>query len=296
MYPMTTYSIAGCDPETGEWGVAVQSKFLSVGSLVPFVEPGAGAVASQAKTNSRFGPMAAKLIKEGMTAKETLERLLKEDKLREMRQIGIVDLHGNAAAYSGKENYPYSGHRTGKNFSCQGNVLLGPVVLERMEEAFLNTRGDLALRLLTALTAAQDAGGEKRGQESAALLVRKISDFELVGEAQNYIDLRVDQHLSPIRELRSLLERHRIEYSQNHRDKWYPFEGGTRHRLVEILCETGLFPSVLEQGETVEQKIAQLSEREGFGGAFSEGFINGRLVDWIVNRYYLKQEQLYSGH
>lgn len=294
MYPVTTYSIAGYDPETKEWGIAVQSKFLAVGSLVPYVLAGVGVVASQAKTNSRFGPRAAVLLQQGMTAQEALDCLLKEDEYREIRQVGIVDQYGNSAAHSGAMNYPYSGHRTGQNYSCQGNVLLGPVVLDEMEKAFINTRGDLAHRLITALEAAQNAGGERRGQEGAALIVRKKPSFELMGKAENYIDLRVDQHISPIAELKRLLQWHRVEYSQNHKDKFYPFEGGTRYRLTELLCETGIINACLETGQSLETVLDRLGKEQGITPVFSDGFINGGLVNRVVARYYEMQEEKYA--
>lgn len=294
MYPTTTFSIVGHNPQTGEWGVAVQSKFLAVGSLVPYVEAGVGAIAAQAKTNSRFGPEAAALIRQGLSAQQTLERLLETDAYRDIRQLGIVDCHGNSAAHSGKDNYPHSGHRCGKNYTCQGNVLLGPVVLDEMEQAFLNTKGDLAYRLVCALEAAQNAGGERRGQESAALIVKKISTFELMGEAQTCVDLRVDQHPSPILELKRLLEVHRVEYAQNHKDKFYPFVGDTKSVLVELLCKTGLIGECLQPGQTIQQMLEQLGQEQQIITVFQNGFINGALVNWIVNQYYTQQEKMYS--
>ena len=294
MYPTTTYSIIGHDPQTREWGVAVQSKFLAVGSLVPYVEAGVGAVAAQAKTNSRFGPEPAELIRHGLSAQQALDHLLEVDAYRDIRQLGIVDDHGNSAAYSGKDNYPHSGHRCGKNYACQGNVLLGSVVLDEMERAFLNTKGDLAYRLVCALEAAQNAGGERRGQESSALIVKKLPAFELMGEAQTCVDLRVDQHPSPILELKRLLEVHRVEYAQNHKDKFYPFVGDTKFALIEILCKTGLIDGCLRLGQTIQQVLERLGRKQQIDPVFQDGFINGTLVNWVVNQYYLQQETMYN--
>ncbi len=290
----STFSIVGYDPRAKEWGVAVQSKFLAVGSLVPYVKAGVGAIASQAKTNSRFGPEAVALLQQGMSAQETLDHLLAKDPYKEIRQVGIVDFNGGVAAYSGKNNYPYSGHRTGKYYACQGNVLLGPVVLERMEEAFLETKGDLALRLVCALEAAQLAGGEKRGQEGAALVVKKLPSFELMGESETCVDLRVDQHLSPVLELKRLLQVHRIEYAQNHKDKFYPFAGDTRSTLVQLLCETDMLASYLQKGKTLETFLESLGGQEHIVPVFQEEYINGALVDHIVNKYYQLQESKFG--
>lgn len=229
-----------------------------------------------------------------MSAQETLDRLLAQDPYKEIRQVGIVDCNGGAAAHSGRDNYPYSGHRTGQNYACQGNVLLGPVVLERMEQAFLETKGDLALRLVCALEAAQLAGGEKRGQEGAALIVKKLPSFELMGEAETCVDLRVDQHLSPVLELKRLLQVHRIEYAQNHKDKFYPFAGDTRSTLAQLLCETGILGSYLQQGKTLEILLEDLGAQEHISPVFQDEYINGALVDHIVNQYYQLQESKFG--
>lgn len=229
-----------------------------------------------------------------MSAQEALDCLLTRDPYREIHQVGIVDFNGGAAAHSGKNNYPYSGHRTGQNYACQGNVLLGLVFLECMEEVFLETKGDLALRLVCALEAAQDAGGEKRGQEGAALIVKKLPPFELMGEAETCVDLRVDQHLSPVLELKQLLQVHRVEYAQNHKDKFYLFVGDTKSTLAQLLCETDILESFLREDKTLETLLESLDAQEHIVPVFQDKYINGTLVDYIVNKYYQRQESKFG--
>lgn len=290
----TTFSIIGYDRENNELGVAVQSKFLSVGSLVPYVEGGVCAIASQAKTNSSFGKKGATLIKSGLNAQEALNILLENDKDKEIRQVGIIDKDGNTAAYTGKKCYPFAGYKIGKNYICQGNVLLGPVVLDEMAKGFENSDGDLAEKLMNALEAAQNAGGEKRGQESAAILIKKITPNELLGESDTLVDLRVDEHISPISELKRLLQRHRVEYASNYSDKFLPFKGDTRYLVIELLLKTKIISKNLEKDETIEEILIRLGDSLKIQDAFKNNFINGKLVEWIVNQYYILQEKEYN--
>lgn len=294
MFFTTTFSIIGYDKENNELGVAVQSKFLSVGSLVPYVEGGVCAIASQAKTNSTFGKKGAALIKSGLSAQEALDVLLENDKDKEIRQVGIIDKNGNVTAYTGKKCYPFAGYKIGKNYICQGNVLLGPVVLYEMAKGFENTDGDLAEKLIGALEAAQNAGGEKRGQESAAILVKKITSNELLGESDTLVDLRVDEHISPISELKRLLQRQRIEYASNYTDKFIPFKGETRYLLIELLLKTKIISKNLEGNETIEDILTKLGNSLNIKDPFKNNFINGKIVEWIVNQYYFLQEKEYN--
>lgn len=294
MYLTTTFSIIGYDKENNELGVGVQSKFLSVGSLVPYVESGVCAIASQAKTNSTFGKKGAELIKKGLNAQEALTSLLKNDRDKDIRQVGIIDKDGNMAAYTGKKCYPFAGYKIGKNCICQGNVLLGPIVLEEMAKAFENTKGDLAEKIVSALEAAQNAGGEKRGQESAALLVKKVTTSELLGESDVLVDIRVDEHISPIMELKRLLQRHRIEYASNYSDKFILFEGDTKYLLIELLLKTKIISRNLKENESIKDILINLGNKLKITPIFTENYINGKIVEWIVNQYYILQEKEYN--
>ncbi len=210
---LSTFSIVACDLKAEEWGVAVQSKFLAVGSIVPWAEANVGAIATQAYANTSYGPRGLAMLKLGFSAEETLKKLLETDEGREHRQVGIVDAQGRAAAFTGKECYPWAGHIVGKNFSVQGNILVGQETVEAMAEAFERTRGPLWKRLLEALRAGQRAGGDRRGQQSAAIVV--VKEKSGYGEfTDRMIDLRVDDHPQPIEELARLLDLHELYFGQ----------------------------------------------------------------------------------
>ena len=167
----STFSIVGFDPKTKDLGVAVESKFVAVGAVVPFARAGVGAVATQSYANTTYGPKALTMLKQDVAPKDVLQRLVKSDKEAAQRQAGVVDAKGRSASYTGKECFPWAGHLVGRNYACQGNLLAGADVVKGMGRAFEATQGDLPVRLLAALSAGQRAGGDKRGQQSAALLV-----------------------------------------------------------------------------------------------------------------------------
>lgn len=205
--PAGTFSIVALDSTTGELGVAVQSRAFSVGSAVPWAEAGVGAIATQASTNESFGPRGLALLAAGLEAGEALAELLAHDPDREHRQLGIVDARGRAATHTGSECLDWAGHRTGPGYSCQGNILAGPGVVEAMSRAYEATGGELARRLLAALAAGQAAGGDRRGQQSAAVLVVRPSE-RYPEYRTRYVDLRVEDHLHPIEELERLYAIH----------------------------------------------------------------------------------------
>ena len=199
--PVATFSIVGCDTADGVWGVAVASKFLAVGSVVPWARSGAGAVATQSFANTSFGPDGLALMEHGATAEEVLEILLRQDAGRASRQVGVVDANGDAATFTGEECMAWAGGKIGPGFAAQGNILTGPEVVDAMAQSFSASEGFLGDRLLTALEAGDVAGGDSRGRQSAAVY--------LVAEGQGYggfndvmCDLRVDDHENPLVELR----------------------------------------------------------------------------------------------
>ncbi|HUG64754.1 MAG TPA: DUF1028 domain-containing protein [Gaiellaceae bacterium] len=200
--------MCACDLEARQWGVAVQSKFLAVGCIVPWAEAFVGAVATQAHANPRYGPDGLALLRGGLAADEVVTRLTDADDDRAHRQLGVVDGAGHAASYTGAECNAWAGHRTGAGFAAQGNILVSEETVDALAETFEATAGrQLVERLLACLDAAQAAGGDSRGQQSAAVLV--------VGPEQGYaglsdvfVDLRVDDHERPLEELRRLLDLH----------------------------------------------------------------------------------------
>jgi uncharacterized Ntn-hydrolase superfamily protein len=198
-YP-STFSIVARDLENGDLGIIVQSKFPAVGSIVPWAKATVGAIATQAWANVGYGPSGLELLGAGKSASQTLKVLLDADDGREHRQIGIVDAKGEAVAHTGKECMDWAGQIVGDGFTCQGNILTGKAVVVDMAEAFENTEGDLIDKLFAGLIAGQAAGGDSRGMQSASILVvREKGGYE--GGNDRYVDLRVDEHPSPIEEL-----------------------------------------------------------------------------------------------
>ena len=206
--PVATFSIVGYDPENGDLGIAVQSKFFAVGAVVPWAEAGVGAIATQSWANTTYGPRGLALLKIGLSAQQTLDHLIKDDSGQKTRQVGIVSANGDVANYTGEECHDWAGATSGKNYTAQGNILVGEKVIMAMGKMFEETEGELADRLMAALFAGQEKGGDKRGQQSAALLVvRKNGGYG--GFNDRYIDLRVDDAEKPIDELQRLLEIHK---------------------------------------------------------------------------------------
>jgi uncharacterized Ntn-hydrolase superfamily protein len=200
-----TFSIAAADPEAGDWGVAVASKFLCVGAVVPWAKAGVGAVATQSWANTAFGPDGLGLMGEGVPAGQSLRRVLDGDAGREDRQVGFVDAAGRAATFTGSKCMDWAGGATGRRFATQGNILVGEEVVAEMARVFSAAEGDLCDRLLAALLAGDAAGGDRRGRQSAALLVvRAGGGYE--GWNDRYIDLRVDDHPDAPRELARIFD------------------------------------------------------------------------------------------
>lgn len=200
-----TFSIVARDKETGELGIAVQSKFISVGAVVPWIDLSAGAIATQASANLEYGRQGIKLLASGLPAKQVMNVLLELDTGRDNRQVGIVDLQGNAVTYTGKSCYNWAGGMTADGVTAQGNILVSEETISAMLDTFLKTKGDLAEKLLTALEAGQKAGGDRRGQQSANLRVYK-KNGGYGGGSDVYIDVRVDDHPQATSELRRVFE------------------------------------------------------------------------------------------
>jgi len=241
---VATFSIVALDPATGELGVAVASKFLAVGALVPWARAGAGAIATQAWANLGYGPEGLALLEQGVPAAEVVRRLTEGDQDREHRQLGVVDRTGEAAAWTGRECFPWAGHRTGKGYTCQGNILTGDAVVASMAATFERASGPLPERLVTALEAGQAEGGDSRGQQSAAIYVVKEKGG-YGGWLDRYIDLRVDDHPAPIVELRKLLELHRLYFGSTEPQNLTRLAGNVAREVQEILRRLGFYDGAI---------------------------------------------------
>ena len=236
---VSTYSIAACDLEAGQWGVATQSKFLAVGSVVPWAEPHVGAVATQAYANPRYGPEGLTLMREGFSAEEVVERLTSADEGRSHRQLGVVDSAGRGASFTGEDCPEWAGGKTGPGYAAQGNILVSSDTVDAIANTFERSEGKpLVERLLDCLDAAQAAGGDRRGQQSAALLVvereggyAKLSD--------TVVELRVEDHERPLEELRRLYGLHEAIFSETPREQWLTVDDALAAELRERLANLG---------------------------------------------------------
>jgi len=233
-----TFSIVAYSPQEEAWGVAVASKFLAVGSVVSWARAGAGAVATQAFANVNFGPMGLDRMGEGLSAEETLAQLLAADPEAENRQAGMVDASGGAAAHTGTDCFDYAGHLVDENFTCQGNILTGRNVLEAMAAAYRAAQGELADRLVTALRAGDRAGGDRRGRQSAAVLVVK-ANAGYGGNNDRYLDLRVDDHPDPVVRLGELLTLHHLYFGKANPADFLPIDSAIATELQTVMSGTG---------------------------------------------------------
>jgi uncharacterized Ntn-hydrolase superfamily protein len=236
--PVSTFSLVACDLDRGQWGVAVASKFLAVGSVVPWAEPEAGAVATQAYANPRYGPEGLALLRQGLSAEEVVRRLTEADDGRDERQLGIVDAAGRGATFTGAACNEWAGGRAGPGFAAQGNILVSGETVDVLAETFEASAGSVAERLLEALAAGDAAGGDSRGRQSAALLVVQ-RDGGYAGLSDTLVDLRVDDHPAPVDELRRLLGLHGQLFGKTPRGRWLKVDDELRAEIDERLATLG---------------------------------------------------------
>jgi uncharacterized Ntn-hydrolase superfamily protein len=229
---------------TGECGVAVASKFLAVGAIVPWAQAGVGAIATQAWANLSYGTEGLALLKSGQTPEQVILKLGESDDQREHRQWGIVDHQGHAAAWTGKDCFQWAGHRTGAGYTCQGNLLAGDAVVSSMAETFERTSGPLPERMVQVLEAGQARGGDSRGQQSAALYVVKEKG-SYGGYLDRYIDLRVDDDATPIAELRRLLELHRLYFGATDSSALTRAAGNVAREIQQVLHTLGYYKGAI---------------------------------------------------
>jgi uncharacterized Ntn-hydrolase superfamily protein len=258
-----TFSIVAADPETGDVGVAVASKFLAVGAIVPWARAGAGAVATQSFADVTFGPRGLDALAGGLSPDDALARLLVDDAERETRQVGVVSADGRAASFSGANCMVWAGTRTGNRFAAQGNILAGPEVVEAMADTFESTSGPpLADRLLAALRAGDAQGGDRRGQQSAALLVARPNGG-YGGNHDRYLDLRIDDHPQPVEELGRLMDLHHLYFDRPDPASLLPLTDEIRNELEAVLQRTGRSGTPASFGDRFYELIAteNLEER-----------------------------------
>ncbi|WP_042463059.1 DUF1028 domain-containing protein [Neobacillus dielmonensis] len=258
-----TFSIVGYDPVEKEWGIAVQSKFLGVGAVVPWAKAGVGAVATQSYANTAYGPKALEMMAEGKSAQETLDLILVGDPDKEMRQVGLIDAEGNAAMFTGSACYDWAGGVTGTHFTAQGNILVDEKTVAAMAETFQQAKGSLAGRLLAALDAGQEAGGDSRGKQSAALLVVK-ENGGYGGFNDRYIDLRVDDHPEPIKELIRVYQLQQLYFAPSNPEKVKAVEGEVKEEVIRQLVRLDYLPGDFGDDEALYRAVTTYLHTENF--------------------------------
>lgn len=275
----STFSLVAYDPTNGDLGIAVESKFLSVGAVVPWAQACVGAIATQSWANTSFGPRGLNMLKRGMTPKQVGAKLIAPDKSREQRQFGIVDAKGRAFSFTGKACMVWAGSRVGKHYAAQGNILAGAPVVDALAETFEATRGSLAERLIAALAAGQAAGGDRRGQESAALLVvRKKGGY--AGFNDRYIDLRVDDHPTPIDELKRLLDLQQLYFGKTNSRDIISIETNVARELQTMMQARGYYRDTINGAwdETTRKAFREFAGVENL----EDRLLDGARIDRVV--------------
>ena len=279
-----TFSIVARDLETGDLGVAVASKFLAVGAVVPHAEAGNGAIATQAFANVRYGPDGLALLRDGTAADEVLERLTGADDGRSRRQIGIVDSAGRAATYTGSGTIAWAGGRIAEGVAAQGNLLTGPAVVDALIETYLGGRDPFPSRLLQALAAADKAGGDRRGRQSAALLiVREGGGYG--GANDRWMDLRVDDHTDPVGDLVRLVQANDLLRNRSSADEWLPIDEHMAADLRHHLEIAGYTPQSTSGGTGLADLLKFGAERAGESRATPPNWDTGwdrALSEWMA--------------
>jgi uncharacterized Ntn-hydrolase superfamily protein len=278
-----TFSIAAADLATGEVGVAVQSKFLSVGAAVPWVAADAGAVATQAWANTAYGPRGLALLRDGLEPERVLRLLTGDDPQRDDRQVGIVDRAGRAATYTGARCLDWAGGFAGEGFAAQGNILAGAQVVAAMARAFESSSGALSDRLVAALRAGQRGGGDRRGQQSAALHVAKAAGG-YGGFNDRYVDLRVDDHPSPIEELGRILELHKLYFFAAAPEDVLTIDATLGAELAQLLERAGEIPKGAPYDDVARTALVRFMHRENLEDRVrDDGTIDRQTLGYLRN-------------
>jgi len=283
VYP-STFSVVARDPSNGDFGIIVQSKFPAVGSVVPWAKADVGAIATQAWANVSYGPRGLDLLTAGKSASQTLRIMLKDDAGAQHRQVGIVDRKGRAVAHTGKECKNWAGHLVGKGFTCQGNILAGEAVVVNMASAYETTEGDIIDKLFAALNAGQSAGGDRRGMQSAAILVvRKEGGYE--GGNDRYVDVRVDEHPSPIKELERIFNIYDMTLlSREDQSNLRRIEGALSIKIQQALVSLGYLDTISKEvfSERAKVALAEWTNTNNFENkARNDGTIWQSVMDYL---------------
>ena len=282
-----TFSIVAWDGDAkpAEWGVAVASKFLAVGAVVPWARAGAGAVATQALANIAYGPDGLERLAASRAAEDVVNALTGSDEDREHRQLGVVDAQGRTATFTGSECFSWAGGRTGAGYACQGNILTGPDVVDNMCVAFEEADGELASRLLAALRAGDEAGGDKRGRQSAALLVvREGGGYG--GGTDVSVSLRVDDHVAPVGELERLFEIHRLLFPRPEDLDFIPIDDEIAGELRDRLSAAGYpRPAGTGYGDALKKALFEYVGTENLEERWSDDAkIERRVLEYLRAR------------
>jgi uncharacterized Ntn-hydrolase superfamily protein len=285
---LSTFSIVACDREAQEWGVGVQSKFLAVGAIVPWARAGVGAVATQAYAKVPFGPEGLALMAGGLSAAEAVAHLIAADEGHARRQVGLVDARGEAATYTGDECPDWAGGLTGQHYAAQGNILVSGETVEAMGRAFEAAGGELADRLVTALAAGQAAGGDRRGKQSAAVLVVRPGGG-YGGDNDHYLDLRVDDDPEPIERLKALVDLHHLFFKPPEPGEMVAVEGALAREVQQIVRWAGFYDGPLtgEYDRATQAALTRLVGNENFEERFDEeqGLISRQVLDVLREKF-----------
>jgi uncharacterized Ntn-hydrolase superfamily protein len=285
---LSTFSIVAYDPQAQEWGVAVQSKFLAVGAVVPWAQAGVGAVATQSYANTSFGPNGLALMAQGLSAQEALDQLVAEDEGRARRQVGLVDTQGRAATFTGHECLAWAGGLTGTYYAAQGNILVSGETVEAMAKTFEEAQGELADRLVAALAAGQAAGGDRRGRQSAAVLVVR-PEGGYGGYNDRYLDLRVDDDPKPIERLKALVDLHHLFFKPPAPGEMIAIEGDLAREVQQILQWAGYYDGLLtgKYDAPTRKALSNLIGNENFEERFDEekGLISRQVMDVFREKF-----------
>ncbi len=287
MHPLSTFSIAACDIQAQAWGIAVASKFPAVGAVVPWARAKAGAVATQAFANTTFGPRGLELTASGLSAEATVSQLLAHDRDRERRQVGVIDRRGRSASFTGKACVDWAGGLVGPGYAIQGNILSGAEVIHRMEHAFLEARGELPERLFAALSAGAQAGGDRRGRQSAALIVVKPK-AGYGGYNDRWIDYRVDDHLNPVARLGELLQLHHLYFDKGPKSRRVKLEGRALKEVQKIMRRLGYYaPTHGTYDEATREAFRAFIGNENFEERANPdaGWIDGAVFEYLMEKF-----------
>ena len=285
---LSTFSIVAYDPTSQSLGIAVQSKFLAVGAVVPWAIAGVGAVATQSYANTSFGPQGLALMKQGFTAQEALDQLVAGDEGRAHRQVGLVDAQGRTATFTGDECHAWAGGLLGNHYAVQGNILVSARTVEAMAQRYEQAKGELADRLIAALAAGQAAGGDRRGQQSASILVVR-PEGGYGGFNDRYMDLRVDDDPAPIDRLQSLVDLHHLFFKPPEPGEMAKIEGELAREIQRILRWAGFYdgPETGEYDTPTRKALAALVGNENFEERFDEtgGLISQQVMQVFRQKF-----------